>query len=67
MSVCLGLKQIHVSSAEEAFTIYQFGKKNLNVASTKMNDCSSRSHCIFTIHVINLNDEEQPTLSKYVD
>lgn len=59
------LRHLYVQSAEEAFKFYQYGRKNLCIASTKLNDRSSRSHCIFTIQVINLEDLKAPTVSKY--
>ena len=35
----------------EAFKIIEAGRKNLTVAQTKLNNDSSRSHCIFTIKI----------------
>lgn len=66
MILMAGLKQICVQSAAEAYSIYLFGKKNLNVACTKMNENSSRSHCIFVIKLLNQSDPEFVTMSKYV-
>jgi hypothetical protein len=40
-----------VQSGEEAMNIFMFGNANRMVSSTLMNDASSRSHCIFTIHL----------------
>lgn len=61
------LKHVYVQSAEEAFKFYQYGRKNLCFATTKLNDRSSRSHCIFTIYVINVEDPRSPTVSKLVE
>ena len=40
-----------VSTVEEAVDLFMFGNVNRIVSSTVMNDASSRSHCIFTIHM----------------
>lgn len=60
------LKHVYVQSAEEAFKFYQYGRKNLCFATTKLNDRSSRSHCIFTIYVVNVEDPRSPAVSKLV-
>ncbi|XP_065203195.1 kinesin-like protein subito isoform X2 [Planococcus citri] len=58
-----GLRQICVQNAAEAYSIYLYGKKNLSVACTKMNENSSRSHCIFVIKLLNQSDPEFVTMS----
>jgi kinesin family member 1 len=40
-----------VETYEECMAIMEMGSKNRQVASTKMNQQSSRSHAIFTLHV----------------
>ena len=42
-----------VDSAEEATDLFLFGNMNRMVSSTLMNQASSRSHCIFTLHLEN--------------
>lgn len=42
-----------VSSVDEAVDLFMFGNVNRVVSSTVMNEASSRSHCIFTIHLEN--------------
>lgn len=59
-----GLKQFCVQSAAEAYSIYLYGKKNLSVACTKMNENSSRSHCLFIIKLLNQSDPEFVTISR---
>jgi kinesin family protein 15 len=46
-----GLKEVVVSSAEEAETILRSGIANRHVASTNMNRASSRSHAVFTLNI----------------
>jgi Kinesin-like protein len=48
----IGIKQICVHSAEEAYHILLYGQHNLRVAATGLNSLSSRSHCIFTIKLL---------------
>lgn len=40
-----------VESTEEATDLFLFGNMNRMVSSTVMNQASSRSHCIFTLHL----------------
>ncbi|CAG2109631.1 unnamed protein product [Medioppia subpectinata] len=47
-----GLRQICVTSAEEAYKVLLFGQNNLHVSSTNLNKNSSRSHCAFTISLV---------------
>ncbi|CAB4061465.1 KIF20 [Lepeophtheirus salmonis] len=55
-----GLKEIPVSSGDEAYKLLLIGRKNLHFAATKLNHNSSRSHCIFTVKVIRFCDLRQP-------
>ncbi|MFT7807231.1 kinesin-like protein KIF20B [Arapaima gigas] len=50
------LKWIQVNDAEEAFKVLKFGKRNQSFSSTKLNNLSSRSHCIFSIRVIRIEE-----------
>ncbi|CCF60644.1 hypothetical protein KAFR_0L00370 [Kazachstania africana CBS 2517] len=43
------LQEFHITTAKEGIKLLQKGLKYRQVASTKMNDFSSRSHTIFTI------------------
>ncbi|CAK1541882.1 unnamed protein product [Leptosia nina] len=48
-----GATQVFVRSGEEAYDIMVAGKHNLQVAATGVHAQSSRSHCIFTITMLN--------------
>lgn len=45
-------KLVKVKTVQEALSIMQLGQQNRQVFSTLMNQCSSRSHSVFTIHVV---------------
>ncbi|VDH94739.1 kinesin family member 20 [Mytilus galloprovincialis] len=55
-----GLKEIHVTSADEAYNLLTVGQKNLRTAVTKLNHQSSRSHCIFNIKILRVVDKGNP-------
>ena len=59
-----GLREVQVSSADEAFQILAIGRDNLHFAATKLNQTSSRSHCIFTIKVVRVADSSKPNLAR---
>ncbi|KAI9326722.1 kinesin motor domain-containing protein, partial [Obelidium mucronatum] len=46
-----GMEKILVNSAQDVISILQKGSHKRQTAATKMNEASSRSHCIFTITV----------------
>ena len=48
----LGLIEVPIFSAAEAYHIMGMGRKNLKTAQTKLNENSSRSHAIFTIKIV---------------
>ena len=52
-----GLRQIVVKSPEEALSIMAKGNESRTMASTKMNNTSSRSHAVFTICIDGKIDE----------
>uniref|UniRef100_A0A803JNK6 Kinesin-like protein n=2 Tax=Xenopus tropicalis TaxID=8364 RepID=A0A803JNK6_XENTR len=54
------LKWINIASTEEACKILQFGNKNRSLASTRMNQQSSRSHSIFTVRLLKLTADDDP-------
>uniref|UniRef100_T1JH64 Kinesin-like protein n=1 Tax=Strigamia maritima TaxID=126957 RepID=T1JH64_STRMM len=58
-----GLQRIHVSSANEAMKLMIVGTKNLRFAATKLNQNSSRSHCIFTVEIIRVPDNDNPRVA----
>ncbi|KAJ8943927.1 hypothetical protein NQ314_009591 [Rhamnusium bicolor] len=52
------LTSVHVTSGIEAYQILQYGLHNLNYAVTSINSHSSRSHCIFTIKLVQFSEVE---------
>lgn len=46
-----GLRQVGVRTASEAFAVMKEGSVNRSVASTNMNQSSSRSHSIFSVEI----------------
>eukprot|EP00948_MAST-09A_sp_MAST-9A-sp1_P003312 g3312.t1 len=48
---CVGLSEVQVHSPEEVLDILQKAQAKRQVAETKMNKHSSRSHCLFTLTV----------------
>lgn len=63
-----GLRYVNVSSGHEAFQILQFGRSNLHLAPTALNNSSSRSHCIFTITLakfFNYESSSYATMSRF--
>ncbi|KAH9509612.1 hypothetical protein Btru_044008 [Bulinus truncatus] len=59
-----GLKEINVESADEAYKLLTIGQRNLQTACTKLNHCSSRSHCIFNIKVVRITDKDYPHIAR---
>lgn len=57
------LKHIHVRSVDEALKVLTYGQKNLQYAYTKLNESSSRSHCIFNIKMIRVADKKNPNVA----
>ncbi|XP_038629166.1 kinesin-like protein KIF20B isoform X1 [Scyliorhinus canicula] len=50
------LRWIQVSSAEEAYKILKQGRKQQSIASTKINNLSSRSHCTFSVRILHVKN-----------
>ncbi|KAJ8320609.1 hypothetical protein KUTeg_002196 [Tegillarca granosa] len=59
-----GLKEINVTSADEAYKLLTIGQRNLQKACTKLNHCSSRSHCIFNIKILRVVDKGDPHVAR---
>ena len=59
-----GLREIPVSSADEAYQVLMTGRENLHFAATKLNQQSSRSHCIFTVKIVRVADPSTPHLAR---
>ncbi|KAM8924628.1 kinesin-like protein KIF20B [Pelodytes ibericus] len=59
-----GVQWIQVSDAKEACRILALGKKFQSIAFTKLNSSSSRSHSIFTVRLMKIEDAELPRVVK---
>lgn len=46
------LREIYITSSEEAAKVLSIGRNNLHIAATKLNQHSSRSHSIFTLKLV---------------
>ena len=55
-----GLSSFNVNSPEEVLALLEQGNENREVASTKMNAHSSRSHAVFILHVQRRNRNDTP-------
>ncbi|KFQ50240.1 Kinesin-like KIF20B [Nestor notabilis] len=55
-----GLQWIQISDSKEAFRLLKLGLKQQSIASTKLNAYSSRSHSIFTVKVLKIEDSGAP-------
>ncbi|KAM4636935.1 kinesin-like protein KIF20B [Discoglossus pictus] len=58
------LQWINVSDAKEACKILAMGKKFQSIANTKLNSSSSRSHSIFTVRLLRIEDSDIPRVVK---
>uniref|UniRef100_A0A8B9TZ85 Kinesin family member 20B n=1 Tax=Anas zonorhyncha TaxID=75864 RepID=A0A8B9TZ85_9AVES len=54
------LQWVQISDSREAFRLLKLGLKHQSIASTKLNTSSSRSHSIFTVKVLKIEDFETP-------
>ncbi|NWU12485.1 KI20B protein, partial [Cephalopterus ornatus] len=59
-----GLQWIQISDSKEAFRLLKLGLKHQSIASTKLNHCSSRSHRIFTVKVLKIEDLGTPRVTR---
>lgn len=48
---CMGLSEHPVTSPDDVLRVLQEAQRRRQVGETKMNKCSSRSHCMFTLSV----------------
>jgi hypothetical protein len=60
LNIFLDLTHVFVQSAEEAYKVMSFGRNNLRIASNNLNKSSSRSHCIFTLKLMRVENIENP-------
>ncbi|XP_022599000.1 kinesin-like protein KIF20A [Seriola dumerili] len=54
------LRWVQVNSSEEAYRVMKIGKKNQSFSSTRLNQLSSRSHSIFSIRILKVDDVGVP-------
>ncbi|XP_075791232.1 kinesin-like protein KIF20B isoform X1 [Pelodiscus sinensis] len=54
------LQWIQISDSKEAFKLLKLGLKHQSIACTKLNTYSSRSHSIFTVKILKIEDSETP-------
>ncbi|XP_027736307.1 kinesin-like protein KIF20B [Empidonax traillii] len=59
-----GLQWVQISDSKEAFRLLKLGLKHQSIASTKLNHCSSRSHSIFTVKVLKIEDLGTPRVTR---
>ncbi|KAJ0067279.1 hypothetical protein NL108_015824, partial [Boleophthalmus pectinirostris] len=57
------LRWVHVDTADDAYRVLKLGKKNQSFSSTKLNQLSSRSHSIFSIRILRIEDVGTPRVS----
>ncbi|XP_029004414.1 kinesin-like protein KIF20A [Betta splendens] len=58
------LRWINIHNLAEACKLLQFGNKNRSAAATKMNQSSSRSHSIFTMKLLKIDDGSVKQISE---
>ncbi|KAL2769582.1 kinesin-like protein KIF20B isoform 2 [Daubentonia madagascariensis] len=58
------LQWIQVSDSKEAYRLLKLGIKHQSVAFTKLNNASSRSHSIFTIRILQIEDCEMSRVTR---
>ncbi|NXC82753.1 KI20B protein, partial [Cercotrichas coryphoeus] len=58
------LQWVQISDSKEAFRLLKLGLKHQSIASTKLNNCSSRSHRIFTVKVLKIEDSGAPRVTR---
>uniref|UniRef100_A0A3B3ZIZ3 Kinesin-like protein n=1 Tax=Periophthalmus magnuspinnatus TaxID=409849 RepID=A0A3B3ZIZ3_9GOBI len=59
------LRWINIMNLSEANKILQYGNKNRSAAATKMNQCSSRSHSIFTMKLLKIDNDAVKGISEF--
>ncbi|KAM9285323.1 kinesin-like protein KIF20B [Morus bassanus] len=58
------LQWVQISDSKEAFRLLKLGLKHQTIASTKLNVCSSRSHSIFTVKVLKIEESGAPRVTQ---
>ncbi|KFP70322.1 Kinesin-like KIF20B [Acanthisitta chloris] len=58
------LQWIQISDSKEAFRLLKLGLKHQSIACTKLNNSSSRSHSIFTVKLLKIEDSGTPRVTR---
>ncbi|KFV19490.1 Kinesin-like KIF20B [Tauraco erythrolophus] len=58
------LQWVQISDSKEAFRLLKLGLRHQSIASTKLNTCSSRSHSIFTVKILKIEDSGAPRVTR---
>ncbi|XP_054937405.1 kinesin-like protein KIF20B [Physeter macrocephalus] len=58
------LQWVQVSDSKEAYRLLKLGIKHQSVAFTKLNNASSRSHSVFTIRILQIEESEMPRVMR---
>ncbi|NWT93001.1 KI20B protein, partial [Urocynchramus pylzowi] len=58
------LQWVQISDSKEAFRLLKLGLKHQSIASTKLNHSSSRSHRIFTVKLLKIEDSGIPRVTR---
>nr|XP_054493378.1 kinesin-like protein KIF20B [Agelaius phoeniceus] len=58
------LQWVQISDSKEAFRLLKLGLKHQSIASTKLNNSSSRSHSIFTVKLLKIEDSGIPRVTR---
>ncbi|XP_053928226.1 kinesin-like protein KIF20B [Cuculus canorus] len=58
------LQWIQISNSKEASRLLKLGLKHQSIASTKLNTCSSRSHSVFTVRILKIEDSGAPQVTQ---
>lgn len=56
------LTEVPVQTAEDAYGLFCTARRNLSIAETRLNQSSSRSHCMFNVRLVRC-DEDGPAVS----
>lgn len=58
------LTEVPVQTAEDAYALLCVARRNLSIAETRLNQSSSRSHCMFNIRLVRCDDaSDEPAVS----
>ncbi|XP_030309125.1 kinesin-like protein KIF20B [Calypte anna] len=58
------LQWVQISDSKEGLKLLKLGLKHQSIASTKLNTCSSRSHSIFTVKLLKIEDSGVPQVTQ---